>query len=121
MMMRAVLLLTTLAACSHAFCPARLSRPASQRNMAVSKKDSYSITLLPGDGIGPEITAATKVVLEKLCERFNFQLELKEALIGGAAIDAANDPFPQESLEQCQSSDSVLLACIGGYKVRKSE
>lgn len=83
---------------------------------AVSKKDSYSITLLPGDGIGPEITAATKVVLGALCRRCGFTMELKEALIGGAAIDAVGDPFPPESLRQCLSSDSVLLACIGGYK-----
>mmetsp|Transcript_14248 Transcript_14248/g.39558 ORF Transcript_14248/g.39558 Transcript_14248/m.39558 type:complete len:410 (-) Transcript_14248:72-1301(-) len=83
---------------------------------AVSKKDSYDITLLPGDGIGPEITAATKKALAALCTRFDFSLSLKEALIGGAAIDAANDPFPQESLDQCLASDSVLLACIGGYK-----
>jgi 3-isopropylmalate dehydrogenase len=83
---------------------------------AVSKKDSYSITLLPGDGIGPEITEATRVVLKALCDKCGFTLELKEALIGGAAIDAKNDPFPQESLDQCLASDSVLLACIGGYK-----
>lgn len=83
---------------------------------AVSKKDSYAVTLLPGDGIGPEITAATKKVIGAVCERFGFTIELKEALIGGAAIDAVNDPFPQESLEQCRASDSVLLACIGGYK-----
>lgn len=83
---------------------------------AVSKKDSYSITLLPGDGIGPEITAATKVALDALCKKCDFELDLKEALIGGAAIDAKNDPFPQESLDQCLASDSVLLACIGGYK-----
>mmetsp|Transcript_22112 Transcript_22112/g.32660 ORF Transcript_22112/g.32660 Transcript_22112/m.32660 type:complete len:418 (-) Transcript_22112:100-1353(-) len=84
--------------------------------MAVPKKDSYQITLLPGDGIGPEITEATKGVLATLCKKCGFEIELKEALIGGSAIDAVNDPFPQESLEQCQSSDSVLLACIGGYK-----
>ncbi len=83
---------------------------------AVEKKDTYSVTLLPGDGIGPEITAATKVALDALCTKCGFQLELKEALIGGAAIDAANDPFPKESLDQCLASDSVLLACIGGYK-----
>jgi len=84
--------------------------------MAVSRKDKYSITLLPGDGIGPEITAATKEVLASLCKRCGFHMELTEALIGGAAIDAKNDPFPAESLEQCRNSDSVLLACIGGYK-----
>lgn len=74
------------------------------------------MTLLPGDGIGPEITAATKQVLSALCKRCNFEIELKEALIGGAAIDEAGDPFPDASLEQCRNSDSVLLACIGGYK-----
>ena len=92
------------------------SRSPSASLNAVSKKDSYSVTLLPGDGIGPEITAATKVALEALCKKAGFSIELKEALIGGAAIDAANDPFPAESLAQCQGSDSVLLACIGGYK-----
>lgn len=99
------------------FRPATSSAPHSTSSLsAVSRKDSYSVTLLPGDGIGPEITAATKVVLSALCEKCGFSLELKEALIGGAAIDAANDPFPQESLDQCLRSDSVLLACIGGYK-----
>lgn len=43
-------------------------------------------------------------------------MNLSEALIGGCAIDAVNDPFPDASLEQCRNSDSVLLACIGGYK-----
>jgi 3-isopropylmalate dehydrogenase len=83
---------------------------------AVSKKDSYQITLLPGDGIGPEIMAATKGVLAALTTRCNFELQMTEALIGGAAIDAKNDPFPDESFQQCKSSDSVLLSCIGGYK-----
>ena len=83
---------------------------------AVSKKDVYQITLMPGDGIGPEIMTATKDVLAALTKRCGFQLEMKEALIGGAAIDAVNDPFPDESLQQCLSSDSVLLSCIGGYK-----
>merc|ERR1711935_462870 len=62
------------------------------------------------------ITEATKSVIGSLCKRCGFEMNMKEALIGGAAIDEKNDPFPQESLEQCQASDSVLLACIGGYK-----
>jgi len=102
--------------CTTAFQPVATSASRSSALNAVSKKDSYSITLLPGDGIGPEITTATKGVLAALCEKRGFTLDLKEALIGGAALDAVNDPFPQESLEQCQASDSVLLACIGGYK-----
>jgi Isocitrate/isopropylmalate dehydrogenase len=89
------------------------SVPALQ---AVSKKDSYTVTLLPGDGIGPEITEATKVAVQALCDRCNFSISFTEALIGGAAIDAVNDPFPDTTLQQCQQSDSVLLACIGGYK-----
>lgn len=74
------------------------------------------MTLLPGDGIGPEIASATKEVLSALCDRCGFKMEMREALIGGAAIDAKNDPFPDETLRQCLDSDSVLLACIGGYK-----
>jgi len=101
-----------------AFTPSSLRTPAATSTSlnAVSKKDSYDITLLPGDGIGPEITEATKKVLQVLCKRQGFTMNLNEALIGGCAIDAANDPFPQESLDQCLASDSVLLACIGGYK-----
>jgi len=87
---------------------------------AVSRKDTYDVTLLPGDGIGPEITEATKEVLSALCKRCNFKIDLKSALIGGSAIDEANDPFPDESLQQCLKSDSVLLACIGGYKWDKN-
>jgi 3-isopropylmalate dehydrogenase len=113
--MKLLLLTTTLLSCSDAFVTRPTKHMTTHLN-AVSKKDSYSITLLPGDGIGPEITKATKTVLERLCQRFDFTLDLKEALIGGAAIDACNDPFPPESLEQCRASDSVLLACIGGYK-----
>jgi 3-isopropylmalate dehydrogenase len=107
---------TTLAFVSHHQSP--LTTTAARRSLldAVAKKDSYTITLLPGDGIGPEISQATRKVLAAVCAKSGFQLELKEALIGGAAIDAVNDPFPQESLNQCLASDSVLLACIGGYK-----
>jgi 3-isopropylmalate dehydrogenase len=85
-------------------------------SMAVGRKDSYRVTLLPGDGIGPEITVATVGVLNTLGKKMGFTLNFDEALIGGAALDAVNDPFPDESLRKCQSSDSVLLACIGGYK-----
>jgi len=97
------------------FATSSASSPSSALQ-AVAKKDSYDITLLTGDGIGPEIMTTTKVVLEALTKRCGFELKMTEALIGGAAIDAVQDPFPDESLEQCQKSDSVLLACIGGYK-----
>lgn len=108
---------------SAAFSPAAVRQSSSARVSplgAVSRKDSYDITLLPGDGIGPEISAATKKVLEALCAKAGFTMNLNEALIGGCAIDAVNDPFPEESLKQCLASDSVLLACIGGYKWDKN-
>ncbi len=61
---------------------------------------------------------ACKEVLGALTKRCGFELQMTDALIGGAAIDEKGDPFPDESLEQCMKSDSVLLSCIGGYKVR---
>ena len=64
--------------------------------------------------------SSCKDVLGALQKRCGFTLEMKEALIGGVAIDEKGDPFPDESLEQCLKSDSVLLSCIGGYKVRGS-
>jgi 3-isopropylmalate dehydrogenase len=76
----------------------------------------YQITLLPGDGIGPEIMAVAADVLKVIAQKFNLQLEFKTALIGGAAIDATGEPLPKETLETCRQSDAVLLAAIGGYK-----
>jgi 3-isopropylmalate dehydrogenase len=69
------------------------------------------ICLLPGDGIGPEITEASLRVLEKLGD---FQTD--EQLIGGAAIDATGNPLPPETVEACKVSDAVLLAAVGGPK-----
>lgn len=112
----ALTVIATLITGSSAFAPSPTFNKATQSLHAVSRKDSYDITLLPGDGIGPEITAATKEVITALCKRCGFEMNMKEALIGGAAIDEKNDPFPEESLQQCLNSDSVLLACIGGYK-----
>ncbi|BAQ63397.1 3-isopropylmalate dehydrogenase [Geminocystis sp. NIES-3709] len=76
----------------------------------------YSITLLPGDGIGPEIMAVTVKVLETVAKQFDIEFQFQEALIGGSAIDATGNPLPPETVEMCKKSDSVLLAAIGGYK-----
>jgi 3-isopropylmalate dehydrogenase len=114
--MKLPIAILALAAPSNAFTPS--AHPSLSTSLsAVSKKDTYQITLLPGDGIGPEIMSSCKDVLGALQKRCGFTLEMKEALIGGVAIDEAGDPFPDESLEQCLKSDSVLLSCIGGYKV----
>lgn len=76
----------------------------------------YRITLLPGDGIGPEIMAVTVDVLKVVSKQYNLEFTFEEAYIGGAAIDQTGEPLPAESLEVCRRSDAVLLAAIGGYK-----
>ncbi|MBP5976282.1 3-isopropylmalate dehydrogenase [Brasilonema sp. CT11] len=77
---------------------------------------NYRITLLPGDGIGPEIMAVAVDVLKVVGKKFDIQFQFQEALIGGAAIDATGEPLPAFSLDTCRNSDAVLLAAIGGYK-----
>ena len=76
----------------------------------------YRITLLPGDGIGPEIMGVAVAVLNRVGQQLDLQFEFKEALMGGAAIDATGNPLPDETLAACKDSDAVLLAAIGGYK-----
>jgi 3-isopropylmalate dehydrogenase len=76
----------------------------------------YRITLLPGDGIGPEIMAVAVAVLRQVGTQLNIHFNFQEALIGGAAIDATGSPLPDETLAACKTSDAVLLAAIGGYK-----
>ncbi|MGB5961545.1 MAG: 3-isopropylmalate dehydrogenase [Coleofasciculaceae cyanobacterium] len=76
----------------------------------------YRITLLPGDGIGPEIMAVAVDVLKIIGKQFDLSFEFTEALLGGAAIDATGEPLPTQTLEACRNSDGVLLAAIGGYK-----
>ena len=76
----------------------------------------YRITLLPGDGIGPEIMTVAVEVLKVVGKKFDLEFEFQEALIGGAAIDEAGEPLPSTTLDMCRNSDAVLLAAIGGYK-----
>ncbi|PZO22053.1 MAG: 3-isopropylmalate dehydrogenase [Leptolyngbya foveolarum] len=84
--------------------------------MIAPTNKTYRITLLPGDGIGPEIMAVAVAVLKQIGEQQAIAFEFNEALIGGAAIDATGSPLPDETLETCRQSDAVLLASIGGYK-----
>jgi len=77
---------------------------------------TFRITLLPGDGIGPEIMAVTVDVLKAVGQQMALAFEFQEALIGGAAIDETGYPLPDETLKACKGSDAVLLAAIGGYK-----
>jgi 3-isopropylmalate dehydrogenase len=77
---------------------------------------AYKITLLPGDGIGPEVVAESVKLLDAIAEKSDFSFEYTEALAGGAAIDAAGDPMPQASIDACKASDAVLLGAVGGPK-----
>jgi len=74
---------------------------------------SHRITLLTGDGIGPEITAVARQLLDAVSRRHGFELIYDEQPMGGAAIDATGEPLPQSTLEACRAADAVLLAAIG--------
>ena len=76
----------------------------------------YKITLLKGDGIGPEIVNQAVKVLDKAGEKFGFTVEYDEALLGGCAIDATGVPLPEETIAKCKASDSVILGAVGGHK-----
>lgn len=76
----------------------------------------YNIAVLDGDGIGPEICAGAIKVLNKIGQKFGHDFEFTHLLIGGCAIDACGTPLPDETLEKCLASDSVLLGAVGGYK-----
>jgi len=76
----------------------------------------HRIVVLPGDGIGPEITAVTRKLLEKVSQKHNFKLNFDEQAIGGSAIDLTGSPLPEKTLKACKQSDAVLLAAIGGPK-----
>ena len=74
------------------------------------------ITLLPGDGIGPEVVAVAKNVLELVADQFGHEFEMEEHLIGGCAIDSTQNPLPHETLTSCLNADAVLLGAVGGPK-----
>ena len=77
---------------------------------------THRICLLPGDGIGPEITTEAVKVLARIGQKEGVTWEFDEALLGGAAIDATGTPLPDETLVKARAADAVLLAAIGGPK-----
>ncbi len=72
-----------------------------------------NLTILPGDGIGPEVTEQGVLVLQAVADAFGHQLQLQHKSIGGAALTAANDPLPAETVQACLSSSAVLLGAVG--------
>jgi 3-isopropylmalate dehydrogenase len=83
---------------------------------AAIKRERATIALLPGDGIGPEVVGAARLVLEAVAKRFGRDFAFEEALIGGSAIDAADTALPAETIALCQRADAVLLGAVGGPK-----
>src|SRR6202162_6730085 len=75
-----------------------------------------SIVLLPGDGIGPEVTRAAAAILREAAKEFKHQFEFVEFPIGGAAIDAVGTPLPSETLDACRKADAIFLGAVGGPK-----
>ncbi len=76
----------------------------------------YNIALVKGDGIGPEIVDSAVAVLEEIGKKYNHEFKFTSYLAGGAAIDATGKPLPEETVEGCKNSDSVLLGAVGGPK-----
>jgi 3-isopropylmalate dehydrogenase len=72
-----------------------------------------NLTILPGDGIGPEVTEQAVLALRTIADAFGHELRLQHKHIGGAALTAANDPLPPDTIAACLSSGAVLLGAVG--------
>lgn len=77
---------------------------------------NYNITVLKGDGIGPDIVVEAMNVLEAVGKKYNHKFNFNEKLVGGAALDACGVPLPDDTLEACKNCDSILLGAVGGPK-----
>jgi 3-isopropylmalate dehydrogenase len=75
-----------------------------------------TVAVLPGDGIGPEVTGAAVKVLQSIARRYGHNFHLKYAAIGGIAVDENENPLPQETIDVCEASDAILLGAVGGSK-----
>lgn len=75
---------------------------------------NYNITVIPGDGIGPEIVTEAKKILDKVGGKFGHDFKYTQVLMGGISIDTYGEPLTKEALETAKKSDSVLLGAVGG-------
>src|SRR5690606_5339207 len=99
--------------------PARLPARAAGRDHRVRAEGgplSARVVVLPGDGVGPEVTAAATDVLRAASSKAGLEIDVREALIGGAAFDATGSPLPDETIDACRAADAVLLGAVGGPK-----
>ncbi|XP_065866491.1 3-isopropylmalate dehydrogenase 2, chloroplastic-like [Euphorbia lathyris] len=104
-------------ASNHAHKPGRVRCAAT----AVSPSKRYSITVLPGDGIGPEVTYVAKNVLKLAGSLEGIEFSFEEMPMGGSALDVVGVPLPEETLSVAKRSDAILLGAIGGYKWDNNE
>ncbi|XP_010537914.1 PREDICTED: 3-isopropylmalate dehydrogenase, chloroplastic-like [Tarenaya hassleriana] len=88
---------------------------------SASPAKRYNITLLPGDGIGPEVISVAKNVLHQAGSLEGIEFSFQEMPMGGAALDLVGVALPEETLSAAKQSDAVLLGAIGGYKWDKNE
>ena len=72
-----------------------------------------NLSILPGDGIGPEVVSVALNVVKKVCERFGHSLTYDSALVGACAIDACGDPYPEDTHALCMKADAVLFGAVG--------
>ena len=77
---------------------------------------NFKIAVLPGDGIGPEISAQGVKVMDAVCERFGHQVTYNYGICGADAIDKVGDPFPEETYQLCKQADAVLFSAVGDPK-----
>jgi len=82
----------------------------------MDKQTSYTIGVLPGDGIGREVTAEAEKVLLAVGERFGHTFKMVHGLVGGAAMDATGEPLPETTLQLCKASDAILFGAVGDPK-----
>ena len=88
--------------------------PFDEMEMEMRHTMNYHIAVIPGDGIGPEIVAEAKKVLDKAASVYGHNFEYEELLMGGCSIDAYGEPLTDETLERARKSDSILLGSVGG-------
>ena len=94
----------------------RVPHTRAARALRVCAGKEYSLTILPGDGIGPEIMKVALACMNEVGRKHDITFNFTEALVGGAAIDAHGTPLPDDTLAQCKASEAVVHAAMGGYK-----
>ena len=86
----------------------------TEKRNGTTGMNQKKIAVLPGDGIGPEVTKAAVEVLKSVCASQGIEIETEEYLFGGCSIDKAGVPVTDEVIESCKESDAVLLGAVGG-------